>query len=247
MNFKDHFSGRAGEYRRFRPEYPGELYAFLFRRVGRFENAWDAATGNGQVAVILASRFTRVYANDASERQLENARKVSNIRYLLCRAESTPIPERCIDFVSVAQALHWLDHGPFYREVRRVCRDGSLIAAWAYGLLSVEERIDSIIGWFNSRIVGPFWPPERAYVDAGYETIPFPFEKIASTRFSMEKDWTLEELLGYISTWSSAQRFAAQRKSDPLRVIRAGLEEAWGDPRLVKRVRWPVNLLLGRV
>ena len=131
--------------------------------------------------------------------------------------------------------------------VPMLIQSGALIAAWAYGMLSVERRIDSIIGRFNSRIVGPFWPPERAYVDAGYETIPFPFKKIAAPRFSMEKEWTLAELMGYLSTWSSVRRFAARKKSDPLQEIAVELEGAWGDPRLAKRVRWPLFFLMGRV
>jgi len=47
MRYKDHFSYRASEYSLFRPDYPSELYSFIYRRVKRFEAAWDAGTGNG--------------------------------------------------------------------------------------------------------------------------------------------------------------------------------------------------------
>ena len=31
-------------------------------------------------------------------------------------------------------------------------------------------------------LTGPYWPPERDYVDAGYRTIPFPFGDARAVR-----------------------------------------------------------------
>ena len=55
--FKDHFSGHAVEYAKFRPHYPDELFEYLALISPRHELAWDCATGNGQAAVGLARHF----------------------------------------------------------------------------------------------------------------------------------------------------------------------------------------------
>jgi len=247
VEFKNHFSSYSSEYRRYRPDYPAELYAFIFTQVSRFECAWDAATGNGQVALALARKFKQVYANDASMKQLENAARNGNIEYFVSRVEYTPLPDGSIDLVSIAQALHWFDHEEFYREVRRVSEQNAVIAAWAYGLLSIDPDTDRIIRRFNDEIVAPFWPQERAYVDRKYETIPFPFKKIVTPQFFILRDWSLHELLGYISTWSGVRRYMMQTVSDPLHEINDELTAVWGNPETKKHVTWPIYLLMGKV
>src|SRR5437773_9814704 len=58
--FKDHCSGHAVEYAKFRPHYPDELFEDLALISPRHELAWDCATGNGQAAAGLARHFDRV-------------------------------------------------------------------------------------------------------------------------------------------------------------------------------------------
>jgi len=247
MDFKDHFSFNSTEYRRYRPEYPQELYAFLLTHVSQFDCAWDAATGNGQVAHALSRYFKKIFANDASKQQIQNALHAENIEYTVCRAEDTPLPDRSVDLVCVAQALHWFDHEGFYEEVRRVSRQASVIAAWAYGILSIDKDIDPILGRFNREIIAPFWPQERAFVDAKYETIPFPFQRFNAPQFHITRDLLLEELLGYVSTWSGVRNFMNQKGFNPLRELFPGIVTAWGNTRRTRRVQWPIYLLAGRV
>lgn len=42
---KDNFSQNSDDYRNFRPNYPGEVFDFIFKNVQNFENAWDVGTG----------------------------------------------------------------------------------------------------------------------------------------------------------------------------------------------------------
>ncbi|MEI9865961.1 MAG: hypothetical protein WDN00_15700 [Limisphaerales bacterium] len=37
--------------------------------------------------------------------------------------------------------------------------------------------------------------------------IPFPFVEVVSPTFRMEERWTLDQLLGYFSTWSATNRY----------------------------------------
>jgi hypothetical protein len=62
----------------------------------------------------------------------------------------------------------------------------------------------------------------------------------------METRWPLAALLGYVATWSAVTRFRAARGRDPLVELAAALEPAWGDPRLPRRIAWPLALRVGR-
>src|SRR5450432_1288824 len=73
VSFKDHFSGLASAYARYRPTYPPELAAHLAAIAPSRALALDLATGNGQAAIDLAMHFDRVLASDASARQLAEA------------------------------------------------------------------------------------------------------------------------------------------------------------------------------
>lgn len=73
MRFKDHFSVLARDYARNRPVYPAELIDFLAGVAPRAERAWEAGCGSGQFTRLLATRFQRVAATDASIQQLGHA------------------------------------------------------------------------------------------------------------------------------------------------------------------------------
>src|SRR5882672_948119 len=121
---KDLFSAQAKQYAAFRPTYPEALYDFIFQHVHGNENAWDCATGNGQVAQRLARQFKKVYATDISQKQLDQASPANNIHYAVSPAESTPFPDHQFDLITVGQALHWFDLDKFYAEVKRVIKPG---------------------------------------------------------------------------------------------------------------------------
>jgi hypothetical protein len=149
--------------------------------------------------------------------------------------------------VTVAQALHWFDRERFYEHVRRVGRAGSVLAAWSYGLASIEPAVDRIVRHFYSNVVGPYWPPERKLTAERYETISFPFGEIPPPRFAMAAAWRLDDLIGYLGTWSSVQRFVEARGRDPLVEIQADLSAAWGSLETMRTVTWPLYLRVGRI
>ena len=122
MGFRDHFSGHAEDYSRYRPDYPAELLSYLAGLAPGRALAWDCATGNGQAASGLAWHFRGVIATDASARQIAEARPCEGVLYALALAERAPIAGGAVDLVTVAQALHWLDRPGFYAEARRVAR-----------------------------------------------------------------------------------------------------------------------------
>jgi SAM-dependent methyltransferase len=171
------------------------------------------------------------------------------VRYAVAPAEASGLEDESVDLVTVAQALHWFDHDAFYAEVRRVARPGCVIAAWTYTLANVRDAaegpVNEIIQSFYAEMA-PWWPPERAHVEAGYQTIPFPFEPIDAPAFEMRATWPAERLVGYFGTWSAVLRYRRQTGHDPLEALTARLREAWPDPAEAKDIRWPIAMRIGR-
>lgn len=120
--FIDEFSDTAGRYAAVRPTYPTALFEFLAELTPARRCAWDCGTGNGQAAAGLAKFFDSVEASDASSEQIRYARPCAGVRYRVAPAEDSGLPERSVDLISVAQALHWFDLQRFYLEVSRVAR-----------------------------------------------------------------------------------------------------------------------------
>lgn len=245
--FKDYFSGHAAAYARYRPDYPAELFRLLASLCDEHERAWDCGTGSGQAAHGLLPYFARIVATDASARQLEHAVPHEHITYRVAPAEHSPLASRSVDLVTVAQALHWFDFDAFFNEVRRVLKPGGVVAVWTYGLFSITPPIDAVIERYYADVVGAYWPPERRYVDAGYRTIPFPFDELRLPRLELHAEWDLDQVLGYLGTWSATQRFVAERGTDPLDEVRGALREAWGEAAKRRHVRWPLPLRAGRL
>ena len=244
---KDNFSSQSAEYARFRPGYPPELFSFIFQHCQHFEHAWDCATGNGQIALELAERFTHVEASDISENQLNNATKRDNIHYSIQAAEAPSFADASFDLITVGQAVHWFDFDLFYLQVRRVLKPGGLLALIGYNLLKFDDlALDSLISDFYRNTLGQYWDAEREHVDAEYSTVPFPFEEIEFPTISMHYTWTRDQLIGYLGTWSALQHFLKQNGHSPLdEGFTAALESLWPKGEQ-KNLRFPIFGRLGR-
>jgi SAM-dependent methyltransferase len=245
--FSDHFSDVSGAYAEYRPRYPDALFEWLADLAPSRALAWDCATGSGQAAVALASRFERVIATDASAEQIAAATRNPRVEYRVARAEASGLDGASTDLVTVAQALHWFDRPAFYAEAGRVLSPDGVLAAWTYGHLRLEDPgADAVFRRFYLETVGADWPVERALVDAGYRTIDFPFPEVESPAFEMETRWSLPALLGYVGTWSATTRFRTVRGFDPLPELAEALAPLWGSPEESRRIRWPLGLRVGR-
>jgi SAM-dependent methyltransferase len=244
--YNDQFSQQAAAYRVYRPVYPPALFAWLAAPLAQRRCAWDCATGNGQAALALAEWFPEVIASDASEAQIASAQPHPRVQYRVALAEQSGLADASVELVTVAQALHWFPLARFYAEVQRVLRPGGMLAVWCYGLLQISPAVDRLIArWYRDEL-GPFWSDERQLVESGYRTLPFPFPELQSPAFTMTTDWTLAQLLGYLGTWSAVQEYQRQTGADPLERLQPALAGAWGEAAILRPVRWPLALRVGR-
>jgi SAM-dependent methyltransferase len=247
MSFKDHFSRLAAHYASFRPRYPAALFDYLEERCPRRDCAWDCACGSGQATLALAARFAAVIATDASAAQLACAPPHANVRYRVAPAEASGLDATSIDLVTVAQALHWFDLAPFYAEVRRVLRPQGVLAVWTYGVMNVAgEAVDRMLQEFYWKTVQPYWPPERQHVESGYRSMPFAFAQISPPNFTMQEEWSLPQLIGYIRSWSATACYVERNGVDPAEALEKSLHCIWGDPESLRTISWPLSLRIGR-
>ncbi|HEX8327034.1 MAG TPA: class I SAM-dependent methyltransferase [Hymenobacter sp.] len=234
----DRFSTQAADYARYRIDYPAELYDWLLPQVQSRERAWDCATGNGQVAAVLADYFVRVDATDLSEKQLTQATTRPNIRYQQAQAEQTLFPAQRFDLITVAQAVHWFEHDAYHREVRRVARHGAVLAEWGYGLAKISPDLDLVIRQFHDVTMGPYWDANRWHIDEEYARIPFPFVGVQKAHFAVRRHWSAEWFLQYLRTWSSAVKYEKERGADAVALLATELLPLWGDGE--REVTFPV-------
>ncbi len=245
--FADHFSRISTGYAAYRPSYPDRLFDALAAAAPGRRVAWDCASGTGQAAVSLADRFERVVASDASPSQVRRGTLHPRVQYLATTAEDPALRSGSADLVTVAQALHWLDLGRFYAEARRVLVAGGLLAVWTYGRHRVDAGpIDAVLDHFYRDVVGPYWPPERRWVEAGYRGLPFPFPEESIEPLAMVEEWTLGQMLGYIGTWSAAVRCREATGTDPVGALARRLEPLWGGDQRRRRIQWALTVRAGR-
>jgi SAM-dependent methyltransferase len=248
MSNAELFATVAREYASFRPGYPPELFAWLARISPAREAAWDCGCGSGQASTALAGHFDVVYATDVAPEQIEAAKAHPRVRYSVAPAEHSGLSDQSVDLVTVAQALHWFDVTAFYAEARRVARPGAILAVWNYPRPQfADAELDRRFLEFYTDVVGPYWPPERRHIQSGYRTLPFPFEEIAAPPFGLDLRWNLEQVLGYVSSWSATTRYRKARGEDPVPLLRVSLGAAWARDDADVPLRIPLGLRAARL
>ena len=244
--FKDNFSRQAEIYAQFRPTYPPEMYAFLAALTPAHDLAWDCGTGNGQAALDLAVHYRAVVASDPSAAQIAHAKPHARVAYQVSPAEDSALPDQSVDLVTVATALHWFDLERFYPEVRRVLRPGGVLAAWAYQAPGFASAVGAVVRHFHDVTLDPYWQPENRLIEQGYETLPFPFERVAAPEYHYQQALTRDELIGYLHTWSGTQRLIAAEGVDATAPLLRELALAWPEAEVPQVATWPLVLKVGR-
>jgi SAM-dependent methyltransferase len=248
MAFKDHFSGVADAYAAARPEYPDALFDLIATQVPASARVWEPGCGSGQATRGLAARFAHVHATDPSAQQIAQhwARNgVANIDVAVEPGERTALPDASVELIAVAQALHWFDREVFFRECERVLVPGGVLAAWGYGDFLAPEGMVEAVEDFRA-LIEPYWPPERALVDAQYAGFDWPFPALPAPSLWLEAEWTLPHFLRYLASMSATARCRAERGEDPVARHAPALAAAWGEPDEVRTIRWPLFVHLRR-
>jgi SAM-dependent methyltransferase len=225
------------------------LFDALSAVVPAHASVWEPGCGSGQATRDLSVRFAQVFATDPSAAQVgqhwatephtsSNA-NAGNVTVAVEPGEATSLPSDSIGLVAVAQALHWFDRTRFFAECDRVLHKGGVLAAWTYQDMVFSDDLEPAADAFR-RQIEPYWPIERADVDAGYAHYAWPFEALEAPVIWLSAQWTLPHLLGYLGSLSASARCRNATGRDPVADHAPELRAAWGDADLQRTMRWPL-------
>ncbi|MBK7763516.1 MAG: class I SAM-dependent methyltransferase [Bacteroidetes bacterium] len=235
----DFFSVQSAHYAKYRPVYPQDLYDFIIHHVNERQLVWDVATGSGQAALALSAFFDTVYASDFSAEQLAQAKQAPNISYHLESAESSSLANESVDLITVATALHWFDQPKFYAEADRVLKPNGVMFVWSYGGCRIEPDIDKVMDEFNFRFLYNYWHEgAKMNWEDKYQSIELPFTNIETPNFIAKANYTLDEVMNYMFSWSGVQTYIRQEGRNPLEIVYPELLKVWGDPEMKREIHW---------
>lgn len=129
------FDAWAGEYDRFRPGYPDELFGTVATQLGLPAHPLvvDLGAGTGRAALAMAERGWRVTAVEPGRPMLDLLRAAASDAGLLVAtvqapAEATGLDPASADLVTAAQAFHWFDKDAALTEIARITKPGGGVA-----------------------------------------------------------------------------------------------------------------------
>lgn len=193
----------------------------------------------------LAEYFEHVIATEPSQAQIDAALAHSNVEYRCEPAEKSTLGNASVDLAVAAQAAHWFNWPRYVDEVERVARPGALVALVSYGILIVEGDAGRVIAHYYRDVVGPYWPPGRQHVENGYRDLAWPWSSVEAPAIDMTAEWTREELVGYVTTWSATVKLVDSVGIAPFQKFVAEITDVWPEDER-RMVRWPLAIRLAR-
>jgi trans-aconitate methyltransferase len=181
------FSGEVSEYyQRFRRGYPPSVAGALAEvfALTRDDVVLDLGCGTGQLTRVLAPSIGAVLGMDPEPAMLAQARQATaepNVSWLLgadtdLGALTAALGPGRLAAVTVAQALHWMDHERLFAAVRPLLRPGGGVAvvtngaplwlqdtAWSAAL---REVVSGYLGTPLHRTCGTDAASQERYADA---------------------------------------------------------------------------------
>jgi ubiquinone/menaquinone biosynthesis C-methylase UbiE len=200
----DVFTSKAIQYARYRWDYAPQAVQTLFdlTRISPASVVADIGAGTGILTAHLLGKVKRIYAVEPNANMRRFAAQAlgadPSCQVIEGRAEATALPDRCLNLIVVAQAIHWCEPHATKREFARIAAPGCWLALLRnYGtdaeLGAALAQVYPQESDTDTAMVGK-GEPRSFYYDAGFVRRTFPFV----TRSA----W--ESFLGSLSTASYA-------------------------------------------
>jgi ubiquinone/menaquinone biosynthesis C-methylase UbiE len=127
-NAADRFTGRVGDYEKYRMQYPALVLDVLRERcrlvVG--DVIADVGAGTGMLAKLFLEAGNRVIAIEPNREMREACERLKvrfpNVRIVDGMAEETGLQSGSVDMVSAGRAFHWFDQQRALGEFRRILK-----------------------------------------------------------------------------------------------------------------------------
>ena len=229
----DGFSGTAAAYARYRPPYPVELLDDLRRRAGITGKGrlLDLACGPGRVALPLATSFSEVWAIDQEPEMVAVGRAqaerqgLSNIRWLVGRAEEVEAAPGAFELITIGEAFHRLDQPLIAERALTWLAPGGCLATLGCFSLMVGQA-----PWHDAlrAAVEPWTDRDDPAQPTSPQASPQPrgadheravltgrgFEHVGTFGFPHPHVWTLDAVLGNLRSTARFSRRALGPEAD---------------------------------
>ena len=137
MDNRQKFTNKVADYVKYRPSYPQAFIEYLVKDVGINKNSAvaDVGAGTGLLTKLLAGKVKNVYAVEPNARMRaaceEYCKGLENFTAVDGSAEDTNLPNKSMDFITVAQAFHWFDREKTKIEFQRILKpQGRVVLVW---------------------------------------------------------------------------------------------------------------------
>ena len=194
----------ARHYAAARPGYPSELFDTLDDLLGHRlagADAVDVAAGTGISSRQLAERGARVTAVELSGAMISELAAASpGVRAVQGSGHALPLADDSADLITYAQAWHWMDPEQALPEIRRVLRQGGVLALW-------WNQTDRTSGWAKDQVeritaVVPGWAQEDGTNSVRALDLDRVLPKKHSFRFAWERTVPIETHLSNLASKS---------------------------------------------
>jgi SAM-dependent methyltransferase len=133
-NATKRFSSRVNDYLRYRPSYPKAVLETLRHQCGLTKASFiaDVGSGTGLLSELFLQNGNTVYGIEPNREMREAGenylRTYQTFKSLGGSAETTPLTEGSVDFITVGQAFHWFDVPKSKVEFQRVLKPQGWVA-----------------------------------------------------------------------------------------------------------------------
>jgi len=131
------FSSRVENYVRYRPGYPPQILEVLQQDCGFHPSSIiaDVGSGTGLLSKVFLESGNHVFGIEPNKEMREAGERFlqgfSNFTSVTGTAETIPLHEDSVDFVTAGQAAHWFDRSLARREFLRILKpDGWVVFVW---------------------------------------------------------------------------------------------------------------------
>lgn len=235
---KRDFGGAAATYyHRYRHGYPSAVIDALvaaFKLTGQ-DVTVDLGCGTGQLTLPMARRLRAVIGVDVEPDMLEQAQQaardadVRNVMWMLGADTDIPALRRLVGdgsvgAVTIAQALHWMDHQTLFRAIVPLVRPGGGIAVVTNGTplwlhdagwsLALRDVLEHWLGTTLTNACGTDEQSQRRYSEdltaAGFEVRTTAVDHVASLDIDQLVGGVYSAMGGRIPADSQRPVFAEQ-------------------------------------